>query len=271
MKYKRLIIILSSVFFVVVLCTILSFTLFRVHNVSLDFQNETTLFADEEKQNEIITSADINTKIPIYAINKASIIEKLEKRNPNLKVINIETVFPNKLIVHCAEREKTFCIKSRDDVYYICDDSLKILSIVAEPTSTMQGNTINMSGVSVTNTGAVVGDFLELLDGDGVIKNISTAFAYNNKSIADIKCMFKSIDLKYETNYYLCKATPTLSLTTFDGFNIVIRNADLHLKTKINIMLNVVPQKPQYYKSHRLVIDINPNDTKEVYCIMEAL
>lgn len=271
MKYKRLIIILSSVFFVIVLCTILSFTLFRVHNVSLDFQNETTYFSEEEKQQEIITSADINYKIPIYALNKAVIVERLEKRNPNLKIINIETVFPNKLIIHCAEREKTFCIKSRDDVYYICDDSLKILSIVAEPTSAMQGNTINMSGVNVVNTGAVVGDVLELANSENVIKSISISFAHNNKSIADIKCMFKSIDLKFETNYYLYKATPTLVLTTFDDFKIFLRNADLHLKTKINLMLNIVPQKSQYYKTHQLVIDINPNDTSEVYCVMEML
>lgn len=271
MKYKRLIIILSSVMFVVVLCTILSFTLFRVHNISLDFQNATVEFADETVQNEVIQSADVNTKIPIFALNKSQIAERLEKRNPKLKVINLETVFPNKLIIHCAEREKTFCVKARADVYYICDDNLKVLKVVGEPTSQTQGNMVHLSGVTVLNTGAVDGDLLDLYEGENVITKISTAFAYNNKNITDIKCMFKSIDFKYETNYYLCKATPTLTLTTYDDFKIVIRNADSYLTTKINLMLNIVPQKPQYYKTHQLVLDINPNNTNEVYCVMEVL
>ena len=53
----------------------------------------------------------------------------MESQNPYLKVINIETVFPNKLILHCAEREELFCIKGRDDLYYICDEELKILDV----------------------------------------------------------------------------------------------------------------------------------------------
>ena len=129
MKYKRLIIILSSIFAFVVLCTILSFTLFRATNISFDFKNQTTIFASTEKQNEVIKSGKINTSIPIFSLNKRQIVNNLERKNPYLKVINIETQFPNKLILHCAEREELFCIKSRDDLYYYCDEDLKILNI----------------------------------------------------------------------------------------------------------------------------------------------
>lgn len=271
MKYKRLIIWSSVILAVIVLCFVLSFTLFTTANISFDFQNQTTIFAGEEKQQEVINSASINTKMPIFTLNKSQIVEKLETRNPYLKVINIETIFPNKLVIHCCEREELFCIKGRDELYYICDDELKILSISRTTASASQGNPIVLEGISVLNTGASVGDILDLYQGEEVLTSISNAFAHNNKNIANIKCMFKSIELKYETNYYLCKVTPTLVLTTYDDFAINLRNADNHLKTKINLMLNIVPQKPQYYKTHELVIDINPENTNDVYCVLEKL
>ena len=268
MKYKRLIIVLGSIFAFVVLCTILSFTLFKTGNISFDFHNNTVIFAEEQKQEEVIKSAEINTCMPIFTLNKKAIIEKLESKNPYLKVINIETVFPNKLVLHCAEREELFCIKGRDELYYICDDELKILSITRNIV-TSQESAVILDGVSVLNTGASVGDYLELYENVSVVKGISNAFAHNNKSIADIKAMFKNIEVVNERNFYTTKMAPTILLTTYDGFKINIRNVNSYFKTKVNLMLNIVPQKPEYYGTHELIIDINPNNIDEIYCILE--
>lgn len=268
MKYKRLIIILGSVLGFVVLCTILSFTLFRVHNISLDFQNATTIFASEQKQQEVIKSANINTRVPIFAISKKRAIANLESRNPSLKVINIETVFPNKLVVHCAERERLFYVEN-GGVYFVCDQDLKILATY-EDISLTQTKPILLSGVVVANTGATAGDKLMLTAGLDVITNIATAFAHSNKTASDVKAMFKSINFKYEqNNFYTYKTSPMLEFVTFDNFKIVVRNANSFLNTKINLMLNTIPQVAEYYTTHQLVIDINPNDVKQVYCVLE--
>ena len=270
MKYKRLIIILSSIFAFVVLCTILSFTLFRATNISFDFKNQTTIFASTEKQNEVIKSGKINTGIPIFSLNKRQIVDNLKRKNPYLKVINIETQFPNKLILHCAEREELFCIKSRDDLYYYCDEDLKILNI-SRTSNIMQDNAVYLEGVDILNTGATVGEILDFYKGEDIVSKILNAFSYSNKNATDVKAMLKNIELKYENNFYTCGIEPTLVFTTYDDFNIEIRNAKSFLKTKINLMLNIVPQKPEYYSTHKLVIDINPNKTDEVYCVLEKL
>jgi hypothetical protein len=60
-----------------------------------------------------------NRKTTLFDLNGKSLfpafVEKnLEKENSYLKVINIETIFPNKLIVHCAEREEFFSIKKNN-------------------------------------------------------------------------------------------------------------------------------------------------------------
>ena len=268
MKYKRLILVSGSILVFVALCVILCFTLLRTHNISLVFHNKTTIFADESKQNELINSAKINTSIPIFSLNKKAIKTNLEINNPYLKVINIETVFPNKLVFHCAEREETFCIKANGDLYYICDDELKILNITKSVTFA-QGNAVYLEGVNVLNTGASTGEVLELSTGGDIIKTISNAFAYSNKNITDIKGMFKNLMLKYEYNVYTSRIEPTLEFTTYDNFVINVRNAKNFLATKINLLLSVVPQKAEYYSTHSLIIDINPNNISEQHVILE--
>ena len=79
------------------------------------------MYATEEDKQAIINSGGFSYGIPVFAVNKTEIINKLEKENYYLKVVNIETVFPNKLIVHCAEREELFSIKLSENLYYICD------------------------------------------------------------------------------------------------------------------------------------------------------
>ncbi len=268
MKYKRLIIILGSLFSLIVLCTILSFTLFKVNKIEFDFENSTSIFASIEKQTEVIKSADINTKIPIFTLNKKYIKNNLESNNPYLKVINIETVFPNKLILHCAEREELFCIKSRDNLYFICDEELKILNI-QQSYSNLQTNAVLVNDVDILNTGASVGDFLELYSGQELIKNISSAFAHTNKTVADIKAIFKSVSLKYEDNVFVAKKSPTFTFTTFDNFEIEVRNANSFLNSKINILLNYVPELYEYYSTNKFIIDINPNNIDEIVTLLE--
>ena len=270
MKYKRLIIISGSILAFVALCVILCFTLFRTHDILISFHNQTTIFSSDDKQSELINSAKINTSQPIFSLNKKHIISNLELNNPYLKIINIETVFPNKLVIHCAEREEMFCIKANGDLYYICDDELKILSIT-RTVSFEQGNAVLLEGVNVLNTGAGTGEILELSSGGDVIKTISNAFAHSNKNITDIKGMFKNLMLKYEYNVYTSRMEPTLEFTTYDNFVINVRNAKSFLATKLNLLLSVVPQKPEYYSTHTLLIDINPNNISEQHVILEKI
>lgn len=250
------------------LCVILCFTLFRTHNIELDFHNQTTIFAEEGKREEVIGSANINTRVPIFSLNKKNIMQNLEQNNPYLKIINIETIFPNKLVIHCAEREEMFCIKSNNDLYYVCDEELKILNITRS-VNFEQGNAVLLNGVNILNSGASTGEFLEFSAGSAVLKTLASAFAHSNKTISDFKGMFKEMMLSYEYNVYSAKMSPTFDLTTYDDFDISIKNAESFLATKLNLMLSTVPQKPEYYATHTLVIDINPNDINQQYIALE--
>ena len=270
MKYKKLVIILSSILGVIALFVILSFTLFRVSVVEINFKNGTTIYAEEEDKQAIINSGGFSYSTPVFSVNKAEIINKLEKENYYLKVINIETVFPNKLVVHCAEREELFAIKLSDNLYYICDQHLKVLRLDTSHNHE-QGNAILLDGIDIFDKTVKVGEILSLTNDENLIKEISNAFAFNNKTIADIRGMFKTISITYERNFYTKNTEPVITFTTFDDFKTKITLPDSYFIEKVNLMLALVPKSTAYYSTHQLVIEINPLNVSDTYIRYEKL
>lgn len=269
-KYKKLLIILGGLVGAIVLCFILSFTLFGVRNVKLHFKNNTSIYASEEAEDNIIKSGKIPYAMPIFSVNKKEIIKNLEKENSYLKVVNIETVFPNNLIVHVAEREELFAIKIGDNLFYICDSELKVLSLTTSFNST-QSNAVLLEGVEVENKTAKVGEFLSLHNSESIIKNISNAFAFNNKTISDVKGMFKKISVSYKQNYYTLSSECVLTFTTFDDFNTEIDLPKENLIEKVNLMLAIVPKSIDKYGKYKLVIALNPENILDYYIRYEKL
>lgn len=263
-KYKKLLIVMGSVLGAIVLCLILSFTLFGVRNVKLNFKNQTTMYVENESKDYVIKSANIPFAMPIFSVNKKQIINNIEKNNSYIKVVNIETVFPNNLIIHVAEREELFAIKISDNLYYICDSDLKVLSINTSFNST-QSNAILLNNVEVINKTIQVGGFLNLHNGEEIIKNIANSFAYNNKTVADIKGIIKQIDVSYENNFYTKTNEMVINFTTFDDFKIEVDLPRLNLIEKLNLMLTLVPSSVDKYLTHTLVIAINPENALDYY------
>jgi len=267
MKSKKILIWLCSIVGCLCLIITLCFTLFKVRNVSFNFKNETTLFQSDLKQKEMIESAEINYSIPVFAVNKKQIIKNLESKNHYLKVINIETRFPNKLVLHCIEREEMYCIKS-DEMYFICDSEFKILS-KTKTVSTQQGHAINLTGTKIVDSSLQAGEFLSFLNGEQELLGLINQFLANNRQASDVKAMFKQIDFYYDINYYTKKTCPNFRFVTYDDFEINLRGADSYLTSKVNLMLALIPKCDAYYNTHSLIIDINPNDTTDVFTELE--
>jgi len=267
-KYKKLVIILSSIIGALLLLVLLTFTLFKVNFVTLNFKNATTIFASQEFQNEIISTSGAKDVSTIFAVNKSKIKDNLEREYSYLKIINIETIFPNSLVIHCAEREEVYVIKIGESLYYNCDDEFKVLS-VATTYETKNGKPVLLDGIDINNKTAKVGEFLDL-DNFDIIKNITTAFAYNNKTISDFKSMFKSVKCNIARDYYTKNQEIGLIFTTFDNFNIKIGLAKSFLIEKTNLMLSLIPQSYEKYNTHNLVIEINPENVSDTYIRYEV-
>ena len=243
LKHKKLIISLGVVLGLVLLVVIMSFTLFAVGKVEVRFKNNTQIFTEESKT-AIAKHEAIKFGTPIYTLNKKQLINELEKDKPYLKVINIETVFPNKIIIHCAEREETYAVKAGDRKYFICDSEFKVLTIRPNYTST-QDNAILFLGLEniIENTNRVnEGEFLEFStqkDKDLLI-SIGQALLLNNKTVSDQRALIKTIEL--DSCLYHAINQPYLKITDYNDFVANIFIPDNNLATKIQIYFASVSQ-----------------------------
>ena len=137
-------------------------TLFALSTVIVDFKTTTKNLTITSE--EIVDAGKFNYGASVLFDGKNKYIDNINSKiqeNENfayLEVVNIETVFPNKYVIHVAEREEVFAINLQDK-YLICDDDLRILRIENEFQNDRE-NPILLEGLNVLNDECKIGDFL---------------------------------------------------------------------------------------------------------------
>lgn len=266
-KHKRLTLILSISAGVIITLVVLMFTLFGLNNVSLQFQNNTELFSENSVQSKIINDGEFKKNSCVLFINKDKYIAKIEKENPYLKIINIETVFPNNLIIHCAEREEVFAIEVSERKYFICDEDFKVLKVLdysstedSDNYESTQNNAIVLKGVSVANLDATTGDFLEVTSGQAHSYNFITSMYMNNREIGEIKAFVEKLTISYDAI-----GNAKFHILLHSGYKIEILDICNNLPEKINILFSIYDLVPvNEYNTHKLLIFYNEDINKFV-------
>ena len=224
---KKLIISLSVVGAIIVAIVILLFTLFGLRTYNSRFENV---------QQSVVQSGKFRYNTPVFFQNKQQYINNLEKANPYLKVIGIQTKFPGSMVVKCVDREDTFAIKISDQKYFIVDEDLKVLS-AGNTYLNNQTNPIVLGGeFSVLNTDATIGDFLKLSAGQDVVENIIPVLKQNNRNISEAKAMFNNITLKFRIDPLTAKSEPYLVFEDFMGLKMYIYECNDDMVLKANCM-----------------------------------
>lgn len=269
-KYKKLIIALSVILGVVIVCVILNFTLFSLKKVDINFKNQAMIFTEQSKES-IANNSAIKKGISIFTVNKKNITQQLEKDYPYLKVINIETVFPNKIIIHCAEREETYAVKASDTKYFICDAEFKVLNITTTYYNE-QYNPILFLGLEniITNSNRVnAGEFLEFSSEEEILKNIGTSLLKTNKTVSMQRGLIKEIELTSSIDVFTAKNMPYLIIKDFNDFQTNIYRIDSLLAEKFQYMFaswsQVVYNPSVFYKEEIENSSLSLNDIPEDY------
>lgn len=185
MKNKRLVIILS-VFSFLVLIAVLCSTVFTVKSVDLNWLTTKVNFVDMD--NVIVSNVELGESV--FLVDKDAIIQKLERKYPYLKVVSAEIKFPNKLVLHIAERQELYSLKIKDNSYAILDADCKVLRMVTDiqlNKMALKPIPLNLVGYSYNDNNFAVSEVAEL----GWIKNIITNF-----SVALYQCGYQEIDAK---------------------------------------------------------------------------
>lgn len=239
MKNKRLIIILCIFAFLTVL-VVLGSTVFTVSQISIKW-NTTTNVLNPENNKDYINSAGIHLGESIFFVNKTEYKNRLEEKNPYIKINNIETKFPNQLIIHASEREQLYALKLKDKtnasntVYAILDYELKVLELTTTPiiSSNVTPAVLEIKNQSFTDADFTVGKIANNLLVKDILTGVGQGFLEAGYLNTHIKALVKNIVV--DDGYI----NDVLILTNYGDLKISIQNADELLTQKIDAGLKV--------------------------------
>ena len=206
-KTKKIIISLTTILFFVGILIVLSFTVFSLKKVELNFKTSHSQISVTEE--EIVDGGDFGYGQSVFFHNKKQYIEKIESIDPYIQVINIETVFPSTFVVHIAQRQEVYSIKIADK-YFIVDQNLKILKIESDFVSS-QSNSMLLEGIEILEKDYKVGDYIE---SNNYLDTYSAFFACN-RTLAEQKSLIKSIQFEEEFDSIVNKTLINCNLYLF--------------------------------------------------------
>ena len=227
MKGKKLVVFISILAFLTVLI-VLNSTLFTLQSVSVNWM--TTKYKLEQIQDDELVSS-INLGDSIFLINKKQIAEKLEKENPYLRVVGIETKFPNKLIVHSAERETLYAVSIGSNQYAVIDELGKVLDITTS--IVFAGNALGAKPIKVTFSNALInannfvqGECVREENIKDLLITLAKTLRESNYAPTASKGIFVSIDVVMLGTGY------EVLMNTRNGMSIKLENADKYTTDK---------------------------------------
>lgn len=254
MKTKSLILICIMLTFVV-LIIMLNSTVFCVNNIQLQFlstQNFVTLSNDE-----ILKKSNLDVSGSIFLVNKKHIKECIQSTFPYIKVINIESVFPNKIKINVIERQKFYAVCGSDG-FYICDDGLGIIEKV-EAFSSTNNNPIILNGLSI-NSNQKIGMEINIdshhLD---IIKNLSHCLLEWETDIAILCGNISSIQVNYSKENQIL-------ISLFSGTSILVENSHINLSNKLNYAFSYYDKNKETQNGGIIkIIDSSDGYTKLIF------
>ena len=241
MKNKKLAIILI-IFGFLTLLVVLGSTVFTTSSVQVNWLTSTNVFSTADNAG-IVESGEFQSNQSIFLVNKPQYIDRLEKNNPYLKVVNIETVFPNKLVLHVAEREVLYALKVTNQEaqsgysYVLLDDECKVLE---KSTATILPGTttpivLEVNNVSLTDLNFTVGEVASELLVNNTLLQFSQALkqlGYNNlQARALVKNLVLTVGTRLE-----------LHVLTNWGIAISVEDASNLLFQKLHLGISVFGQ-----------------------------
>ena len=223
MKNKRLIVILGVLVFLTVLIVVNS-TIFTLQSVSINWL--TTKYELENIKDYQITE-DVETGQSIFLVKKDQIASHLEKQYPYLRIVGIETKFPNKIVIHSAERECLYAIKLSDSEYAIIDELGKVLKLsngsIFEGSEADLGTrpiVINFKSMSLNLKDFVVGEYVGSSYIEYILSSLSQSLRETSYTPTTSKGVIKSIDVVSQG------LTSEVSIQTRNGMVLTIHEIE---------------------------------------------
>ena len=231
---KKLIIASSFLVVLIALIITLSFTVFSLKTVEIDYRTSRTALMQVE-DDDIISAGEFKLGSPVLFHSKKEYKEKIEGLNPYIKVINIETVFPDKFVVHICERQEVYAVEY-DGGHYICDEDLRVLKVDEEYTSN-NSNPILLNFENEFDKTYQAGDYIEEENPE-----IYHSLFSLNRPLAQQQELIESISLSSQHDDNINQDVKVAAVKFFSGQTVKIVNYVYGLDAKVKMMMDVYTQ-----------------------------
>ena len=237
MKNKKLIILFSILVFFTVLI-VLSSTLFTLQNLTINWMTDTKQLS-KYKDYEITENIALGESI--FLVDKDEIASTLEKKYPYLRVVGLETKFPNKIVLHTAEREGLYAIKKSDGNYVILDEYGKVIEgkvsyeeFVKMSNSSLGGAPIeiNFDNLTIKDDDMLEGEFIKVASVKDLLNNLSLSLRQSSHTPTTSKGVFKYI------NVTSLGESEIVSIETRRGIIIELKDAENYTTDKLLLGLS---------------------------------
>ena len=262
MKNKRLAIFLTICVFLAVI-VVLTRTIFTLKTVDVQFMSTTQNITNTNSQ--IVESGKFKYGESVFISNKKAYIQNIEKSNPYIKVVNIETIFPSKYVIHAIERNECFVVKLKNNKYAVTDEELKVLKILDDYQNNAS-NGIEILDSTLGEQSVQAGDFFSTTNNYfKVMFDCFREWQKTNKSYSEVKARIKSVCVNYE-------APDRLLVNMRSGVQIIVENSLAQLSDKLNLAFsfydtttNKAGEPVDYTKSGIILITESKNKIFGLY------
>lgn len=234
-KKRSLWITLGVILGIILVFVILCFTLFGLKTVKVDWRTSINKLAGQE--NEIVKSGEFAYNGSVLFMSKKKAKAKIEKANPYIKVVNIETTFPSTYVIHATERLEVYALQVNGKTL-ITDDEFKVLRIEDDEFVTGADKPILYTGLEFDEDKLETGEFLSPRNAI----DIYSAFTECNRLLHEQKALISSVEVGTLFDENINKNQPFLRLKMNDGQTYLIKNCTYGLKYKVSKLLAVYSQ-----------------------------
>lgn len=254
MKNKKLAICLI-IFACLATIVVLSSAIFALNSVSINFLETPNILLNKEQ--EIIDSANFAYGSNVLFLGKKGYISAIEKANPYIKVSNIQTVFPNKFVIHCTERQEVFAIQQKNGTFAIVDEELKVLKTQNEFLNTTT-NAILLSDLGeIDNYQA--GDFISLNERQSAL--VTATF----HSLREWKLSYETLKEKVESFEVDYKRENQILLQLRSNVKIIVKDANISNSDKLNLAFSTYESDAKFQSDVVLEVRQTEDNTIRIF------
>lgn len=194
----------------------------------------------EESLGRRVAQASLAADKNILTLNKSQIIDNIARTVPECRVLQVERVFPNKIIIRSVKRNPSAYVRLDGD-YYILSEDMAVLEI----TGTVPSLTaIEVNGSQMWSAGGAKIGYVLPLSQDGSVAAVTEVMAMlNGVEGFDPSCV-RSINVR--------SSAGEVSLSTTTGVRITVSGFD-RAGDKLRLALSLYAAYPAYRYSGKIL------------------